>query len=85
MKDQENNHYPSNRHRGAGAFRSGYRGAPRRGGEPGERGGHRGGRGGDRPWTEHKPREHRGRGEVRRTELDQPTTGAEESKQESAQ
>lgn len=53
-----------------GERRGGYRGGEGRGEY---RGRGRGGQGGDRPWTEHKPREHRGRGEVRNAEFAQPT------------
>ena len=65
--------------RRGGEFRGERRGGEfrgeRRGGEfRGERRGGRGDRGGDRPWTEHK-REHRGRGEVRRTEADTTAWG----------
>ena len=88
----KDNHYKSHRrgrggfrggeHRG-GEFRGGDRGGEFRGGDRGGRGGEhrgrggRGGRGGDRPWTEHKPREHRGRGEVRKTEATEGSSWAD--------
>lgn len=57
--------------RRGGEFRGERRSGEFRGGEfRGDRRGGRGGRGGDKPWTEHRPREHRGRGEVRRTDTD---------------
>lgn len=81
VKEEEGEHYPSRRQRGGrgGEFR-GNRGAFRGGEHRGEhRGEYRGGRGGDfnrggetgdkgrggRPWTQ---REHRGRGDVRRSD-----------------
>lgn len=89
--DNHQNHFASRRQRGAyrgsehhrGGFRGGeHRGTGEyRGGDRGTRG-PRGGRGGEgRPFTEHKPREHRGRGEVRTTEphvaaSEQPATSA---------